>query len=135
MGGFGEVFMVTKRCSAVKKGKKICSNPAIEGFNFCKSHIDQIDSVIRYRVPNYILLESSENGQGFIFNSHLGNVYYLNTSGAYIFSLMKENKPLSEITRAVSKRYGTDPIRVLSDFRDFYDNLMYLGLILPYEEL
>lgn len=126
--------MAKKRCTFVKKGKKTCRNPVIEGFNFCKLHIYKIDSTFKYKIPAHALLESTGNGQGFIFDSHLGHVYYLNTSGFYIFSLMKENKPLSEITKAVSKRYGADPKRILCDFRDFYDNLMDLGLIVSDEE-
>lgn len=127
--------MAKKRCVAIEKGKKACKNWAIEGFNYCKSHISLIDSVVRFRVPDYILLESSENGRGFVFDSHLGHVYYLNAVGTYTFSLMKENKLLSEIVKLVSKRYGADSLKVLSDLRDFHDNLMDLGLIVPNEEL
>lgn len=125
--------MSNKRCAFVKKGKKTCRNPAIDGFDFCKSHIDQIDSVLRYKVPDHVRLESSNNDLGFIFDANLGHVYYLNTSGAYIFSLMRESKPLSEIVRTVSKRYRVDSTKVLSDFRDFYNNLMDLGLIARHE--
>lgn len=126
--------MSKNRCAFVKKGKKTCRNPAIDGFDFCKSHIYQIDSVLGYRVPSHVRLESSSNDLGFVFDANLGHVYYLNTSGTYIFSLMKENKPLSEIIRAMSKRYRVDSTKVLSDFRDFYNNLMDLGLIAKHEE-
>ncbi|MDI6761311.1 MAG: PqqD family protein [Candidatus Brocadiaceae bacterium] len=125
--------MSNMRCAFVKKGKKTCRNPAIEGFDFCKSHIDQIDSVLRCKVPDHVRLESSSNDLGFIFDANLGHVYYLNTPGTYIFSLMKENKPLSEIVRMVSKRYRVDSTKALSDFRDFYNNLMDLGLIAKHE--
>lgn len=118
----------------LKREKRTCKNRVIDGFNFCKLHIYKIDSIAKYRVPDHIFLESSGNGQGFIFDSNLGHVYYLNSSGLYIFSLMKENKSLSEINKSVSKRFGADPVKILSDFRDFYDNLMDLGLIVPYEE-
>jgi hypothetical protein len=126
--------MGKKRCSFVKKGKKTCQNPVINGFNFCKLHIYKIDTIIKYRVPDHILLEPSGNGQGFIFDSHLGHFYHFNSAGIYIFSMMKENKLTSNITKAVSKRYGEDPAKILSDLRNFYDNLMDLGLIVPYEE-
>ncbi|OHB88942.1 MAG: hypothetical protein A3E19_07085 [Planctomycetes bacterium RIFCSPHIGHO2_12_FULL_52_36] len=125
--------MSNKQCAFVKRGKNTCRNPAIEGFDFCKSHIDQIDSVLRYKVPDHVRLESSSNELGFIFDANLGHVYYLNTPGTYIFSLMKENKPLPEIVRMVSKRYRVDSTKVLSDFRDFYNNLVDLGLIAKHE--
>ncbi len=126
--------MGKKRCAFVKKGKKICRNPVIDGFNFCKLHIYKIDTIIKCRVPDHILLESSDNGQGFIFDSHLGHFHYLNSTGLYIFSMMKENELISDITKAVSKRYRTDPAKILSDLHNFYDNLMDLGLVVPYEE-
>lgn len=126
--------MKKKRCAFVKKGKKNCRNPVIDGFNFCKLHIYKIDTIIKYKVPDHIQLESSNNGQGFIFDSHLGHVYYLNSTGSYMYSMMKENKLISDITKTMSKRYGVDNIKVLSDFRNFYNNLMDLGLIVAYEE-
>jgi len=126
--------MGKKRCSFVKKGEQHCRNSVIEGFTFCKLHISKVDSIIKYRVPDHIILEHSDNGQGFIFDSHLGHIYYLNSTGLYIYSMMKENKLISVITKSVSKKYGTDPSKFLSDFRNFYDNLMHMGLIVPYEE-
>lgn len=125
--------MAERRCAFVKKGKKSCRNPVVEGFNFCKSHIYKVDSVIDYRVSEHLLLESSDNGQGFIFDSRLGYVYHLNATGFFLFSLMKENKPLSEITKLVSRRYGVDSERILSDFRDFCENLKDLGLTVQNE--
>jgi hypothetical protein len=126
--------MSNKRCTFAKNGHKPCRNPVIDGFNFCKSHLHKLDPVFRYRIPDHILFESSGNGQGFLFDSNLGHVYYLNGTGIYMFSLMKENKPLSEITGAVSRRYGIEDAKVLHDFRDFYDNLKHLGLITSNEE-
>ncbi len=48
--------------------------------------------------------------------------------------MMKENKLISVITKSVSRRYGTGPAKSLSDLRKFYENLMDMGLIVPYEE-
>jgi len=126
--------MGKKRCSFFKKGKQSCRNSAIEGFTFCESHINKVDTLIKYRVPDHINLEPSDNGQGFIFDSNLGHIYYLNSTGLYIYSMMKEHKLISAITTSVLKRYGIDASKFLSDFRNFYENLMHMGLIVPYEE-
>ncbi len=126
--------MGKRRCSVAKKGKQHCRNSVIEGFTFCESHISKADSLIKYRVPDHIVLEPSDNGQGFIFDSNLGHIYFLNSTGLYIYSMMKENKLISVITKSVSRRYGTGPAKSLSDIRKFYENLMDMGLIVPHEE-
>lgn len=121
--------MPKTRCSHVKKGKRACRNPTLEGFNFCKSHLYNIDSLFKCRVPDQILLESSNNRQGFIFDSQLGHIYYLNATGLYILSMMKENKSISGIVKNISKRYRVNLEEALSDFRDFYNHLKDLGLV------
>jgi len=126
--------MGKKRCSVVKKGKPHCRNSVIEGFTFCESHISKADSLIKYRVPDHIVLEPSDNGQGFIFDSNLGHIYFLNSTGLYIYSMMRENKLITVIVKAVARRYGTGSSKFLSDFRNFYDNLMEMGLIVPNED-
>lgn len=126
--------MGKKRCSFVKKGKRNCRNLAIEGFTFCETHISKVDSLIKYSVPDHIVLEPSDNDQGFIFDSNLGHIYFLNSTGLYIYSMMRENKPITVIVKAVARRYGTGSSKFLSDFRNFYDNLMEMGLIVPNED-
>jgi len=126
--------MGKKRCSFVKKGKQHCRNLVIDGFTFCEVHISEIDSLIKYSVPDHIVLEPSDNGRGFIFDSNLGHIYFLNSTGLYIYSMMRENKLITVIAKAVAKRYGIGSSKFLCDFRNFYDNLMEMGLIAPYEE-
>ncbi len=126
--------MSKKQCTFVKKRKKACQNDVIEGFNFCKSHMYKLDSTIRCSIPDHVVHEASRDGMGFVFDANLGHVYYLNATASYLFLMIKKNKPLSEIILTASNHYGVEPAKILSDFRDFYDNLTDLGLIIQNEE-
>lgn len=78
-----------------------------------------------------------EFGGGLALLNLKSNIYYsLNSVGAYIWELIQEPKPISEIHSAVLARYNVDPERCKADVDGLLKNLADCGLArLHHEEL
>jgi Coenzyme PQQ synthesis protein D (PqqD) len=78
-----------------------------------------------------------EFGKGLALLNLKSNIYYsLNSVGAYIWELIQEPRPISEIYRAVLTRYDVDPERCRADVDGLLKGLADNGLArLHHEEL
>lgn len=78
-----------------------------------------------------------EFGTGLAILDLKSNIYYsLNSVGAYIWELIQEPRPISEIRSAVLARYNVDPARCKADVDGLLKGLADSGLArLHHEEL
>ncbi len=76
-----------------------------------------------------------EFGKGLALLSLKSNIYYsLNSVGAFIWELIQEPKPISEVYRAVIGRYNIDPELCRADVDGLLKGLADNGLARLYHE-
>lgn len=76
-----------------------------------------------------------EFGSGLALLDMRSNIYYsLNGVGAYIWELIQEPKPISEIQRAVLERYNVEPQRCKADVDGLLKGLAAAGLARLHDE-
>lgn len=76
-----------------------------------------------------------EFGNGLALLDMRSNIYYsLNSVGAYIWELIQEPKPISEIRSAVLDRYNVDPERCKADVDGLLKGLADAGLARLHDE-
>ena len=76
-----------------------------------------------------------EFGNGLALLDMRSNVYYsLNSVGAYIWELIQEPKPISEIRSAVLDRYNVEPERCKADVDGLLKGLADAGLARLHDE-
>jgi hypothetical protein len=66
---------------------------------------------------------------GFIFNPGTGDSFSVNTIGADILSLFKENKSLQDVIESISLRYEVEKIQLEKDLEDFVSQLHGYNLL------
>jgi hypothetical protein len=66
---------------------------------------------------------------GFIFNPGTGDSFSVNTTGADILSLFKENKSLQDVIESISLRYEVEKIQLEKDLEDFVSQLHGYNLL------
>jgi len=76
-----------------------------------------------------------EFGNGLALLDMRSNIYYsLNSVGAYIWELIQEPKPISEIRNAVLERYNVEPERCKADVDGLLKGLADAGLARLHDE-
>ncbi|MER8650881.1 PqqD family protein [Mesorhizobium sp. M0586] len=76
-----------------------------------------------------------EFGNGLALLDMRSNIYYsLNSVGAYIWELIQEPRPISEIRSAVLDRYNVDPERCRADVDGLLKGLADAGLARLHDE-
>ena len=76
-----------------------------------------------------------EFGNGLALLDMRSNIYYsLNSVGAYIWELIQEPKPISEIRSAVLERYNVEPERCRADVDGLLKGLADAGLARLHDE-
>ncbi|MER8660976.1 PqqD family protein [Mesorhizobium sp. M0761] len=76
-----------------------------------------------------------EFGNGLALLDMRSNIYYsLNSVGAYIWELIQEPRPISEIRSAVLDRYNVDPERCKADVDGLLKGLADAGLARLHDE-
>ena len=76
-----------------------------------------------------------EFGTGLALLDMRSNIYYsLNSVGAYIWELIQEPKPISEIRGAVLERYNVEPERCKADVDGLLKGLADAGLARLHDE-
>ncbi|ESX48039.1 hydrogenase expression protein HypA [Mesorhizobium sp. L103C119B0] len=76
-----------------------------------------------------------EFGNGLALLDMRSNIYYsLNGVGAYIWELIQEPRPISEIRSAVLDRYNVDPERCKADVDGLLKGLADAGLARLHDE-
>ena len=76
-----------------------------------------------------------EFGNGLALLDMRSNIYYsLNSVGAYIWELIQEPKPISEIRGAVIERYNVEPERCKADVDGLLKGLADAGLARLHDE-
>jgi hypothetical protein len=76
-----------------------------------------------------------EFGNGLALLDMRSNIYYsLNSVGAYIWELIQEPKPISEIHSAVLERYNVEPERCKADVDGLLKGLADAGLARLHDE-
>lgn len=76
-----------------------------------------------------------EFGNGLALLDMRSNIYYsLNSVGAYIWELIQEPKPISEIRGAVLERYNVEPERCKADVDGLLKGLADAGLARLHDE-
>ena len=76
-----------------------------------------------------------EFGNGLALLDMRSNIYYsLNSVGAYIWELIQEPKPISEIRSAVLERYNVEPERCKADVDGLLKGLADAGLARLHDE-
>ncbi|MES0137295.1 PqqD family protein [Mesorhizobium sp. M0016] len=76
-----------------------------------------------------------EFGNGLALLDMRSNIYYsLNSVGAYIWELIQEPRPISEIRSAVLDRYNVDPERCKPDVDGLLKGLADAGLARLHDE-
>ena len=76
-----------------------------------------------------------EFGNGLALLDMRSNIYYsLNSVGAYIWELIQEPKPISEIRSAVLERYSVEPERCKADVDGLLKGLADAGLARLHDE-
>jgi hypothetical protein len=66
---------------------------------------------------------------GFIFNPGTGDSFSVNTIGADILSLFKENKSLQDVIESISLRYEVEKTQLEKDLEDFVSQLHGYNLL------
>ncbi|MER8856134.1 MULTISPECIES: PqqD family protein [unclassified Mesorhizobium] len=76
-----------------------------------------------------------EFGNGLALLDMRSNIYYsLNSVGAFIWELIQEPRPISEIRSAVLDRYNVDPERCKADVDGLLKGLADAGLARLHDE-
>ena len=66
---------------------------------------------------------------GFVFNPTTGDSFSLNTIGAEILLLMKENKSSAEIKKDILNKYDVEKNQLEKDWDDFMSQLLDSNLL------
>lgn len=69
------------------------------------------------------------SASGFIFNPGTGDSFSVNEIGAEIIRLLQENKPISDISAAISSKYEVEKNQLEKDMDDFISLLFSFNLL------
>ena len=75
------------------------------------------------------------NDNGFVFDYATGFTYSLSHTGIFILKQLLEGIPLTDIIRALEKKYGISHGTATGDLNDFLQQLANLNLFKPSEAL
>jgi hypothetical protein len=66
---------------------------------------------------------------GFIFNPGTGDSFSVNSIGADILAMFKENRSVQDVIESISERYDVEKSQIEKDLEDFVSQLFSFNLV------
>lgn len=119
-----------RRC--VFEGHETESCPAIPegGLPICPKHLDMVGRELRFAIAPHLRENFIEKGEeAFLFNRKNGEVYSVNSTGAFIFRGLLAGKEFGALLEEMAGEFSFESLlEVIEGCRSFIGELKRLGL-------